>query len=516
MAFAAQANELLPATVTNIEALTSNDQTYAPVFNGYSEDGVQGYSVTITETEPNCSIYYRYQYLYPDGEWTEWSEYTEMLTFTDPGKYRIEAYAVAPGKSQSMTVAFEFVVVEQTDPPEIIYTEDGNRGGYIEFIEPEPDCTIYFLVQDPNGCWSDLMIYDGIPIMFTEPGYYQVEAYAVAPGKLPSVTVCETFVVRQQTYAPVFNGYSEDGVQGFSVTITETEPNCTIHYRYQYLYPDGEWTEWSEYTAMLTFTDPGKYRIEAYADAPGKSSSMTVAFEFVVVEQTDPPTIRYIDNGVYGGYIEIIEPEPDCEIYYRVQGSDGWYTDWMVYDGAPIAFPEPGYYEVEAYAVAPGKLPSVTVCETFVVRQQTYAPVFNGYSEDGVQGYSVTITETEPNCTIYYRYQYLYPDGEWTEWSEYTDMLTFTDPGKYRIEAYAVASGKSSSMTVAFEFVVVQITAQPGDVNEDGTISVADVTALIDILLDGGTPTPGCDFNGDGEVSVIDVTALIDYLLSQQ
>ena len=56
-----------------------------------------------------------------------------------------------------------------------------------------------------------------------------------------------------------------------------------------------------------------------------------------------------------------------------------------------------------------------------------------------------------------------------------------------------------------------------GDVNEDGTVSIADVTALIDYLL-GATVSPfntsAADVNRDGEIKVADVSALIDLLLA--
>ncbi len=57
-----------------------------------------------------------------------------------------------------------------------------------------------------------------------------------------------------------------------------------------------------------------------------------------------------------------------------------------------------------------------------------------------------------------------------------------------------------------------------GDVNGDGKVSVADVTALIDLLLSGDTPryAAACDVNQDRSLSISDVTTLIDYLLSGQ
>ena len=53
-----------------------------------------------------------------------------------------------------------------------------------------------------------------------------------------------------------------------------------------------------------------------------------------------------------------------------------------------------------------------------------------------------------------------------------------------------------------------------GDVDKDGGVSIADVTALIDMLLSGAEMTPESDCDLDGSMSIADVTALIDYLLS--
>ena len=81
--------------------------TAAPTYNGYTTDGIHAYFVEIIPTEPS-TIYYRIQF--PDGTWSDWAEYEEILSFTGNGKYRVEAYAVAPGKDPSTDIAYEFVV----------------------------------------------------------------------------------------------------------------------------------------------------------------------------------------------------------------------------------------------------------------------------------------------------------------------------------------------------------------------------------------------------------------------
>ena len=55
-----------------------------------------------------------------------------------------------------------------------------------------------------------------------------------------------------------------------------------------------------------------------------------------------------------------------------------------------------------------------------------------------------------------------------------------------------------------------------GDVNGDGEVNIADVNALIDIILNGqddSATTAMADVNGDSEVNVADINALIDIIL---
>lgn len=55
-----------------------------------------------------------------------------------------------------------------------------------------------------------------------------------------------------------------------------------------------------------------------------------------------------------------------------------------------------------------------------------------------------------------------------------------------------------------------------GDVNKDTEVNIADVTALIDMLLNDADMIPEADCNKDTEMNIADVTALIDYLLNGQ
>lgn len=64
---------------------------------------------------------------------------------------------------------------------------------------------------------------------------------------------------------------------------------------------------------------------------------------------------------------------------------------------------------------------------------------------------------------------------------------------------------------------VVEGTDLPGDVNHDGEVNIADINAIIDIILGGnadGDTRHRADVNGDGEVNIADINAVIDIILS--
>lgn len=61
---------------------------------------------------------------------------------------------------------------------------------------------------------------------------------------------------------------------------------------------------------------------------------------------------------------------------------------------------------------------------------------------------------------------------------------------------------------------VVIVYSNIGDVNNDGEVNIADVNAVIDMIL-SGTPNDNGDVNADGEVNIADINAIIDKILNQ-
>lgn len=67
-------------------------------------------------------------------------------------------------------------------------------------------------------------------------------------------------------------------------------------------------------------------------------------------------------------------------------------------------------------------------------------------------------------------------------------------------------------------FQIVVSSAQPGDVNKDETVTIADVTALVNYLINPSTGTAYnlqvADLDGDGSITIADVTELVNIILS--
>ena len=81
--------------------------------------------------------------------------------------------------------------------------------------------------------------------------------------------------------------------------------------------------------------------------------------------------------------------------------------------------------------------------------------------------------------------------------------------GKYTIVVTNQEGSEFHTYTIQFK------TYDKGDVNMDGSVTIADVTALVNIILGKGGDDDMADVNGDEGITIADVTALVNIILGK-
>ena len=95
-----------------------------------------------------------------------------------------------------------------------------------------------------------------------------------------------------------------------------------------------------------------------------------------------------------------------------------------------------------------------------------------------------------------------------------TKLMEQNADGSYRIAISVVSADLQNASCYVINATVP--TVKKGDVNNDGEVSIGDVTALIDYLLNGnveGINPQAADVDDNNDISISDVTVLIDMLL---
>lgn len=282
-----------------------------------------------------------------------------------------------------------------------------------------------------------------------------------------------------------------------SVTIA-AQQGATIYYTTDGTDPT---TESAVYSDPIAVND-GTTTFKAIAVMEGWNNSEVAEATYIInLPVLDAPVI-VPEEGQKNNAVEVtITAAEDAEIYYRINEADEWtkYTEAFTVDG--------NNQKVEAYAKKANfkDSPVTTATYTFAVAELTFSPAAGSY--DAVQ--TVEITTGTTGAAI----QYSINDGEWVD---YTGAITVSE-GTTTIKAKATKDGYTAAENTAVYVVVIPVTIVLGDVNDDGTVNIADVTKLIDYLLDNSA-TPfnrnNADVKQDGNIDIADVTSLIDMLLN--
>lgn len=185
---------------------------------------------------------------------------------------------------------------------------------------------------------------------------------------------------------------------------------------------EGLWTKWRDYDGVISYTTPGRYVLEAFAEAIGKdrSSMIKASFKVDYLGMTTAPGISMMPVGQRGYNVSLTSPL-GYDIYYRWRHyDDGAWNSWRLYT-EPLPFTEAGTYVIEAN------------CEGDVLSAYIEVPSVDYYITGDVNH--------DGNVAV-------------------DDLTSLVD-------------------MMMNELLLIGT----GDVNKDGSVNIEDVTALIDILM---------------------------------
>ena len=404
---------------------------------------------------------------------------------------------------------------EQTSTPVLSYEQIDGCAVMVTITATDDDADIFYRYS-VNGNYNNLTVYDHYdgPILFEEPGYYAVEAFATAPGKDPSnaaviqFEVLEPPVPLEQTDAPMFYGevIDVDGkYAGYMVQIVPSEPS-EIYYRTLVLSDEDNWdwtvlTDWEMYTAPLDFRTDGHYRIEAYAVVEGKEPSLYIAYEFVV----EMPEVNYDfeEDGIFyriiGDGMVSVTSETTND-YNTSYSGDVVIPDFVTHDGVTYqvcAIAEKAFYGCPVSSVAIGDCVT-TIGERAFCSCDALTEVVLGDYVIEVGNSAFYSCNSLSKLTIGSGVARI---GNYAFYScPLTDVICkpATPPvmaGSYCFRSYdtvtlhvhpAVANSyRATDYWNRFGNIVAEkkVAPAPGDVNGDGQLNVSDVTTILNNLM---------------------------------
>ena len=316
---------------------------------------------------------------------------------------------------------------------------------------------IFYFEGDPDGDWAGFEHYDG-EFYVTETKTYT--AYSSKGGEISDYVTVTFTKVQPTVEAPVFTPAAGTFVDRIEVTLACATPGATIYYSL-----DNE--QWSQYIDPIPVTDD----ITIWAKAKvGDVESEVVSASYIKVIGTVDVT--------FDGAVDKGDGDNNRHHFTVVKDPVTMYVgDGLVHDSGHYRIYGPN--DSSAFVFTSAGAPIIKI-------------EFNGMS-----GYTASnLSLAEGN------------DGAWTTggndgtWEGYANEVAFNVNKQCRFETIIVTVAAGEAPLV-------------GDVNQDGSVNIADVTALIDYLLNDASAAPvEADVNQDGIVNVADLADLIDLMLT--
>jgi hypothetical protein len=472
--------------------------TPAPIFTCENyQDALYLYcvvSIMNDESVPDAVI--EFCFSIEGSEYSEWMPYTgDPLVFTEYGYYIVRARAKVDGMMWSDVVEYCFSITESTgyDPHEPQITpaptiscenyQDGQQSYCVVSIANDasvPDARIEFCYMANDYQFSEWMECTGDPLVFTECGYYCVQARAKADGMEWSDIVDFLFAISDPTgYDPTYYtdyDFIEDGIY-YSIL---NDTDVSVRGRYYCYDEENSENPYPSYSGYLT--------VPSIVTHDGKTYTVTeigrrAFWSCQLTSLQLPNTIKTIRSEAFRRCPLTQIPLPES----LVTIDDEAFTECP--NLTSITIPNSVTTIDEKAFIDCYKLVSVDIGAS--VTSITYA-AFEGCS----QLTQMTCRATVPPVAN---------SNMFLSTPEYAQVTLYVP--ELSIDAYrADATWRKFS-------TILPIAVEPGDINGDGTLDVDDVTGLLGMLLNGEPMPSYADLNGDEAVDIDDVTLLISKLL---
>ena len=290
-------------------------------------------------------------------------------------------------------------------------------------------------------------------------------------------------IVSTPTFSPDGGTYTEEQ----TVTISCSTANTTIYYTVDGTSPT---TNGIEYTAPLIISESTTLKAVAI-DSEGKMSNVATAIYTLYDAVKDFYESFDLCDGTGGNTGGFSGNVASSSKTYHPD-NEGWETSTYFGGDKCAKF---GTSSSKAEVTTPYF--TVNGTSTFTFKAAPWASDGNDLNLT----ISGNATLSESSFTM--------KEGEWTDFT-----TTITGSGSVAI---------TFKPTKRFFLDEVRSTSlkKLGDVNRDGTVTIADVTALVDIILGKDATTPytydhdAADVNQDDGITIADVTALVDIILGK-
>ncbi len=314
----------------------------------------------------------------------------------------VMAYVEAPDMLPSEWVQYTILVPALPITATPVITVETNNNNVIVSATCEDEDAIVYLYDGYGAAVEN-------PYTIERSDYDQVfvfTAYAKAPGKQQSPWVEKQVDIPALPVAdpPEFTMVEDGDI--YTITAYSEEEGAIVHL---FLFSSGE--ELSNPYIIERSYEYQLVEFTAYAEVPGKQNSefrnFVVGIEPFppVIEQTEAPTISHEiilrPDGTNYAHVVITATEPS-DIYCLCDYTDNFGNTIPIvnvcrYNTMEFDVTDYGHYRVEAYAMAMGKEPSLTIVKEFELYEQPIGILYD-FEEDGIY-YKITPNGKVSVCT---------------------------------------------------------------------------------------------------------------------